>query len=116
MVMAPVPPEKAARETESSRTAQAADAQLRAQGGFLQTARQRRQSEALEGRETELADGRGAFEFAGYVTVSATDKPALEEAAAELERAAGAAKLYLRPLYGQQKEALTWSLPLGRGV
>jgi hypothetical protein len=116
VVMAPVPPEKAARETESSRTAQAADAQLRAQGGFLQTARQRRQSEALEGRETELADGRGAFLFAGYVTVSAPDKPALEEATAELERAAGAAKLYLRPLYGQQKEALTWSLPFGRGV
>ena len=116
VAMAPVPPEKAARETESSRTAHAADAQLRAQGGFLPTARQRRQSEALEGRETELADGRGAFELAGYVTVSAEDKPALEEAAAELERAAGAAKLYLRPLYGQQKEALTWSLPFGRGV
>jgi hypothetical protein len=116
VVMAPVAPEKAAREAESSRTAQAADAQLRAQGGFLQTARQRRQSEALEGRETELADGRGAFELAGYITVSAADKPALEEAAAELERAAGAAKLCLRPLYGQQKEALTWTLPFGRGV
>ena len=89
MVMAPVPPERAARDAESSRTAQVADAQLRTQGGFLQTARQRRQSEALEGRETELADGRGAFLLAGYVTVSGADKPALEEASSELERAAG---------------------------
>jgi len=116
VVMAPVPPEKAAREAESSRTAQAADAQLRAQGGFLETARHRRQSEALEGRETELADGRGSFELAGYITVSAPDKMGLEEATAELERAAGAAKLSLRPLYGQQKDALAWALPFGLGV
>jgi hypothetical protein len=116
VVMAPIPPERAARDAESSRTAEAADAQLRAQGGFLQTARQRRQSEALEGRETELADGRGAFELAGYITVSAPDKAGLEEAASELERAAGAAKLSLRPLYGQQKEALGWALPFGRGI
>jgi hypothetical protein len=114
--MAPVPPDRAARDAESSRTAEAADAQLRAQGGFLQTARQRRQSEALEGRETELADGRGAYELAGYITVSASDKLGLEGAASELERAAGAAKLSLRPLYGQQKEALAWGLPFGRGI
>lgn len=116
VVMAPLPPDKAAREAEAARTAQAADEQLRAQGGFLPTARHRRQSEALEGRETELADGRGAFEISGYVAVSAADKPALEEAAAELERAAGAAKLSLRLLYGQQREALTWTLPFGRGT
>jgi hypothetical protein len=116
VVMAPVPPERAVRDAESSRTAQLADAQLRAQGGFLETARQRRQAEAVEGRETELADGRGSFELAGYVSVSADDKPGLEEACAELERAAGAAKLCLRPLFGQQKEALTWALPFGRGL
>lgn len=116
VVMAPVPPERAARDAESSRTAQLADARLRAQGGFLETARQRRQAEAVEGRETELADGRGSFELAGYVSVSADDKPGLEEACAELERAAGAAKLCLRPLFGQQKEALTWALPFGRGL
>ena len=116
VVMAPVPPERAVRDAESSRTAQLADAQLRAQGGFLETAQQRRRAEALEGRETELADGRGSFELAGYVSVSADDKPGLDEACAELERAAGAAKLCLRPLFGQQKEALTWALPFGRGL
>ena len=116
VVMAPVPPERAARDAESSRTAQLADAQLRAQGGFLETARHRRQAEAVQGREVELADGRGAYQFAGYVAVSSPDKAGLERASAELERAAGAARLCLRPLYGQQKEALSWVFPFGRGL
>jgi hypothetical protein len=116
VVMAPVPPEKAAREAESSRTAHVADAQLRAQGGFLETARHRRRAEALEGREAELADGRGAFELAGYLTIAAADISELEQACSEMERAAGAARLCLRPLYGQQREALTWAQPFGRGL
>ena len=116
VVMAPVPPERAARDAESSRTAQLADAKLRAQGGFLETARQRRQAEAVEGREVHLAEGRGAYRFAGYVAVSARAKGDLERSCGELERAAGSARLCLRPLYGQQKEALSWALPFGRGV
>ncbi|MGD0808789.1 MAG: SCO6880 family protein [Acidimicrobiales bacterium] len=116
VVMAPVPPERAERDAQSSRTAQAADAQLRAQGGFLETARQRRQAEALEGREERLVDGRGVFKLSGYFTVSGADKAGLEAACSDLERAAGAAKVCLRLLYGQQKEALTWALPLGRGL
>jgi hypothetical protein len=116
VVMAPVPAERAERDAQSSRTAQVADAQLRAQGGFLETARHRRQAEAVEGREERLVDGRGVFKMSGYFTVSGSDKAALEAACSDLERAAGAAKVSLRLLYGQQKEALTWSLPMGRGV
>jgi hypothetical protein len=116
VVMAPVPPERAERDAQSSRTAHVADAQLRAQGGFLETARQRRQAEALEGREERLVDGRGVFKLAGYFTVSGSDKAGLEAACSDLERAAGAAKVSLRLLYGQQKEALTWALPFGRGL
>ena len=74
VVMAPVPPERAERDAQSSRTAQVADAQLRAQGGFLETARQRRQAEAVEGREERLVDGRGVFKLSGYFTVSGSDK------------------------------------------
>lgn len=116
VVMAPVPPERAARDAESSRTAQLAEAQLRAQGGFLETARQRREAEAVEGREAELAQGRGAYKLAGYVSVSAESNEELQRSCAELERAAGAAKLCLSVLYGHQKEALSWVLPLGRGL
>ncbi|MGH9104581.1 MAG: SCO6880 family protein [Acidimicrobiales bacterium] len=116
VVMAPVPPERAARDAESSRTAHIADAQLRAHGGFLETARDRRRAEAVEEREVELAEGRGAFQLAGYVTASAGEKAELEQACAELERAAGAARLCLRTLYGRQRDALTWALPFGRGL
>ncbi|HTV10798.1 MAG TPA: SCO6880 family protein [Acidimicrobiales bacterium] len=116
VVMAPVPPEKAARDAESSRTAEVADARLRAQGGFLETARQRRQAEALEGRESNLAEGRGAFSFSGYISVAAGELPELEQASSELHRAAAAARILLRPLYGQQREALMWALPFGRGL
>ncbi len=116
VVMAPVPPERAERDAQSSRTAHVADAQLRAQGGFLETARQRRQAEALEGREERLVDGRGVFKLSGYFTVSGSDKAGLDAACSDLERAAGAAKVCLRLLYGQQKEALTWAFPFGRGL
>ncbi|HET9061467.1 MAG TPA: SCO6880 family protein [Acidimicrobiales bacterium] len=116
VVYKPIPPEKAARDAESSRTAEVADAQLRSQGGFLRTARQRRRSEAIEGREAELADGRGAFEFCGYVTVSDESEEALSGACSDLERAAGAARLTLRALWGQQRAAYSWTLPLGRGL
>ncbi len=116
VVMSPVPPDRAAREAESSRTAQLADSRLRSQGGFLETARHRRQAEALESREAQLADGRGAFELAGYVTVSAPDEAALQHSSAELERAAGGARLCLRLLYGQQRRAFGWAMPFGRGL
>lgn len=116
VVMAPVPPERAARDAESSRTAQLADAKLRAQGGFLETARQRRRAEAVQSREAELADGRGSYRFAGYVAVSAPSMAELDRCCGELERSAGAAQLCLRPLYGQQREGLSWALPFGRGV
>ena len=116
VVLAPVPPERAARDAESARTAQAADAHLRAQGGFLETARQRRRAEALEGREELLADGRGSFCFAGYVAVSGGSLEELDRSCAELERAAAASKLYLRLLFGQQRQALTWALPFGSGI
>ena len=82
----------------------------------METARHRRQAEAVEGREEELADGRGAFQLAGYVWVSAESKEELRRSCAELERSAGAARLCLRALYGQQREALIWALPFGRGL
>jgi len=114
--MAPLPPEKAMRDAESSRTAQMADSHLRAQGGFLETAKHRRQVEAVEDREAQLADGRSAFQLSGYVAVAAPDKAALESACADLEHSAASAHLCLRPLHGQQRDALFWTLPLGKGL
>jgi hypothetical protein len=116
VTMEPVPPERARRQVEAARTAEAADEELRRSAGFLSTARRRRESEGVAQREAELADGHAEFRFSGYVTVSAADRPALEAACSEVEQVAQAARLELRRLYGQQREAFTWTLPLARGL
>jgi hypothetical protein len=116
VVMAPVPADRALREIRSARTADLADAELRARAGFLQSARRDRESEGVARREAELADGHGEYRFAGYVTVTARDPETLATSCAEAEHAAQTARVEIRRLYGRQAEAFTWTLPLGRGL
>jgi hypothetical protein len=116
VVMAPVSPDRAMREARSARTADVADAELRARAGFLQSARRDRESEGVIRREAELADGHQEFRFSGYVTVSAEDRDGLAAACAAAEHAAQSARLELRLLHGRQAEAYTWTLPLARGL
>lgn len=116
LVMEPVPPDRSSREVRAARTADAADEQLRSRAGFLPSARRGREAEGVMRREAELADGHAEFRFSGYLTVHATDRVSLETACAEAEHSAQAAQLELRRLYGRQAEALTWTLPLARGL
>jgi hypothetical protein len=116
IVMAPVPPARAAREVEAARTADLADEQLRQKAGFLTTARRQREAEGVIRRESELADGHAEYRFSGYVTVCAAHEAELDLACAEIEQAARQSNLELRRLYGQQAEAFTWTLPLARGL
>jgi hypothetical protein len=116
VVMEPVAPLRAARRIEQARTADIADAELRRRGGFLATARRRREEEVLVQREDELATGHASFRFSGYVTVSASDGQALDEACGRVEQVAGQAGLELRRCYGDQAMALTCTLPFGRGL
>lgn len=116
LIMEPVPPAKAAREARSARTADVADEHLRSRAGFLSSARRDREAEGVLRRETELADGHAEFRFSGYVSVHASGQEELDLACAEAEHAAQAAHVELRRLYGRQREALAWVLPLGRGL
>jgi hypothetical protein len=116
VVMEPLGPIEASRKVEQARTADIADAELRRRGGFLATARRRREEEILVHREVELADGHAQYRFSGYVTVSAADPDALEEACGRVEQAAGQAGLELRRCYGDQANAFLCTLPLGRGL
>jgi hypothetical protein len=111
-----VPPGRAARQVEAARTADLADEELRRRGGFLSSARRRRQAEGVARREEELADGHADCRFSGYITVSAPDLDALEDACAEVEQLAQQCRLQLTRLRGQQAEAFTWTLPLARGL
>ena len=112
----PISPLKAIREVEAARTSDEADRELRGRMGFMETARRRRQTEAVARREEELADGHAAVRFAGYVTVSARTLEELERHCSEVEHAAQMSRLELLRLYGQQDEAFTYTLPLCRGL
>jgi len=116
VVMEPVAPSVAIRKVEAARTTDIADEETRARTGFITSARRRLQQDATARREQELADGHAALRFAGHVTVSAPDEDGLERACAEVEHAAQQARLELVRAYGQQPEAFTYTLPLGRGL
>jgi len=116
VLMEPQAPGHAARRVEQARTADIADAELRRRAGFLATARRRREEEVLARREVELADGHGQYRFSGYVTVTAGDADALDEACGRVEQAAAQAGLELRRCYGDQARAFACTWPLGRGL
>ncbi len=116
VVMEPLGPDVAVRKVEASRTADLADAELRRRGGFVSTARHRRESEVLARREAELAEGHASFRYSGYVTVSAPNEEELVTACDAVQHAAGQSRLALRRLYGDQASAYTCTLPLCRGL
>jgi hypothetical protein len=116
MTMSPIPPDRAAREARSARTSDLADERLRSQAGFLPSARRDRVADGAARREAELADGHVDYRFSGYVTVTSVSRSELDAACAETEQAALSARLEIRRLYGRQREAFTWTLPIGRGL
>jgi hypothetical protein len=116
VLLAPVDPERALREARSARTADLADAELRARAGFIPSIRRDREQQGALAREAELADGHSEFRFTGYLTVSAGDREEMTAACADAEHAAQSARIEIRRLYGRQAEAFTWTLPLGRGL
>jgi hypothetical protein len=116
VTMEPISPSRAARQVAHARTSDLADGELRRRGGFLVTARHKREREGVEQRDVELTDGHAQYRFSGYVTVTGASKDQLYEARAEIEQAAGQARVDLRLLYGEQDRALTCTLPLGRGL
>ena len=116
LVMAPVDPQRAAREAGSAAAADLADEELRRRAGFIASVRRQREAAGVLHRRSELADGHAEYRFSGYVTVSAGDRSELQQRCAEIEQAAQQSHLELRRLYGRQAEAYTWTLPLGRGL
>ncbi len=114
VVMEPVPINKAAANANRQLTTLGADHEAKSRAGFRQTARERRRSADVEGREQELAEGYAEFRFVGFVTVTAAEVNSLEEAAAHVELAAAQSLVDLRPLAALQEEGWVLSLPVGR--
>jgi len=116
VVMEPIDPSRAARQVAQARTAGLADGELRRRNGFLTSARHSRESQSIDERDVELADGHAQFRYTGYLGVTADSHAELIASCAALEQAAGHSRLDIRRLFGQQDAALLCLLPLGRGL
>jgi hypothetical protein len=112
----PLSIDRSTREIEAAITRDRADRDLRTRFGQSETARQRQAAEATRRREAELAAGHGEVRLSGFITVSGRDSEDLRRACGEVMEHAARARLELRRLYGQQAEALTFTLPLCRGL
>ena len=112
----PLAPERSTREVEAAITRDRADRELRSRFGQSETARQRQAAEATMRREAELAAGHAEVRLSGFVTVSGRDSDDLRRACSEVVEHAARARLELHRLYGEQADAFTFTLPLGRGL
>ncbi|MBV8527732.1 MAG: hypothetical protein JOZ75_05410 [Candidatus Dormibacteraeota bacterium] len=116
VTMEPIPPLRSHRDIEHARIADMTDESLRQRHGFRTSFRKLREAENAERREQELADGYADFRFSAYITVSAPSAEELELACGEVEQRANECALDLRRMNGEQDEAFTYTLPLGRGL
>ncbi|MGC9220987.1 MAG: SCO6880 family protein [Solirubrobacteraceae bacterium] len=116
VIFEPVAPDRSARDARAAVTRDHADAELRRRFGQSESARQRQVQEAAARREAELAAGHGEVRLVGFVTVSGRDEDELRRACAQVHTHAARGRLELRRLYGQQQEAFSFTLPLGRGL
>lgn len=116
VVIEPRPPLLALREAESARTAELSEETARRRRGFVTTARNRQQQDAIARREQELADGHAEVRFAGFVTISAGTPEELDHKGSELEFEAQRSRLVLQPMYGEQEIGFTFCLPFCRGL
>lgn len=116
VTLEPVEAARAVREAEQSRTAELADGELLRRGGYVSSARRRKEREESLRRGDEIASGHATFRASGFLDVAAPTPEALERDCARLQQAASRAQLELRRLYGQQAEALLATLPICRGL
>ena len=116
LVVAVDSPSRAMRRTEAQRRGDATTERARARLGFGSGARRIREQEGALRREEELASGHAHLRFSAYITVSGHSRAELDAGCADVERQARAAGLEVRPEYGLQGAAFTFTLPLGRGL
>lgn len=116
VVAEPIPRADAVRKVEHQQTARLSDDELRAGAGYRTGARRRREAEALDRRENELADGHAENRYSGYVTVSGSDLDDVEVAASMIEQVAYQCPVELRRLWGEQDTAFYCTMPLALGL
>ncbi len=117
VVMRPVDPEVALARAGGSQTLDEAAVLQKERRGFRIGDREKRQLGAARRREQLLGQGRAAFVFSGYLSVSAPDELELESRCERVRAEAVKSRIELQLLVAQQDEAFVWgALPMVRGV
>ncbi len=116
VVVEPIPTAMAVRKVEHQQTARLSDEEIRTGAGYRTGARRRREAEALDRRENELADGHAENRYSGYVTVSGPNLDEVEVAAATIEQVAYQCPVELRRLWGEQDTAFYCTMPMAKGL
>ncbi len=109
-----VPSYIALKKTEHQQVTEDAAIAQKAKLGFGAKARDTRAAATLSLREDELASGHASVKFQAQVAVTADSPEHLAGAVAEVEEAAGRARLSLERAWGEQRTAFSSILPLCR--
>jgi hypothetical protein len=112
----PVPTRNAHQRVVRQQVEDLATADFKGRRGFLVSRREQEEYANAQRRETELVAGHGLYRYNVYVGVSAASLDDLEERCLQLEQASARSLLELQRLVGEQAEAFTYTLPLGRGL
>jgi hypothetical protein len=112
----PVPPRQAQQRVVRQQVEDIATEDFKGRRGFLVSRREHEEHANAARREAELVAGHGLYRYNVYVTVSAASAEELEQRCLRLEQGSARSMLELQRLVGQQAEAFTFTLPLGRGV
>jgi hypothetical protein len=118
VVMELLGPERGLRQAEATVADDESTEALRWRGGVRTRRRIAKREQSNRQREDELADGHIDIRWSGYVSVAVPgDDPHLRHQAVDRVRAQAArCGLRLEVMAGQQPEALTFVMPLGRGL
>ncbi|MBO0686335.1 MAG: hypothetical protein J2P45_24575, partial [Candidatus Dormibacteraeota bacterium] len=115
-VMEALPPKAGFRDSQTRMTGQALKGELRAKLRLIPTFQHAKEQTAAEQLDEELAEGHVGIRYSSYVTVTASSEAELDAAGSQVVQQAGAARLDLTPLVGQQEAAFTYTLPICRGL
>ncbi|MGE4426922.1 MAG: SCO6880 family protein [Solirubrobacteraceae bacterium] len=118
VVMELLGPERGLRQAETTVADDESNESLRWRGGRRTTRQTAKREQANRSREDELADGHIDIRWAGYVSIAVPtgDPHERHQAVDRIKAQAARCGLRLEVMYGQQPEALTFLLPLARGL
>ncbi|GLY33408.1 SCO6880 family protein [Kineosporia sp. NBRC 101731] len=113
----PLGPRSAEREVMRERTARSVAVRMRQRTGQIVPEHEQAALDRARAQDMDRAAGHGLVRFTGYVTVTVTEERLLEDACAELEADAAAARIELRRMWYAQDVGFSMSaLPLGFGL